>query len=306
MISLQKPFQWEEANDTAKAILGLDVSVKVFQSLPQAIFEITNSLQALYSFKKQYYHQLGFGTHADEALISLSKQGTKGIEILAGQIPVIDDKKTLFILNDVDDAITGAIYQDPQAPTSLAVFRILVSHSYHRVKGLPVALGDWDIHVLLHQDQSAVALLGRRAQNLAMPLSSVLPWSAQAFTAFKSRDEEVAAVTSFEAASPAGAQSFFTTSVPRLMDRALVWWPDLDASAVREILIAEHGFSASQVECVGLSRWNEARLLNQFVKRGFSADQFRGLLLLSADAIKTGKQAAVAIAAQKARSLSKI
>lgn len=284
IIDLRKPYQWDEINEAVKAATQFEGTAKIFQSVSQAIFEIAMSVQNLYAHKKQFYYSLGFGTHADEGILYLARQGTKGIEFPADQPPTIEDKKTLFWLCDLDDALTGQLYQD-EATSSLdpKIFRIGVSHRTHFTQAPQKSIGDNDIRIYAADSGPVIAHFGKRAQSLQMLLAPTLKWDHLApFKGFEVRPEQKNAIEALEASSLAGAKAFFNAPVPRLYDRALLVWNEWDAGALREILIRDHQVPAPLIETVGLSRWNEPKLIAQFEKRGLSNETFRGLLILSA------------------------
>jgi len=283
IIDLRKPYQWDEINDAVKSSLGFEGSIKVFQSVSQAVFEIAMSVQNLYAHKRQFYHSLGLGTHADEGILFLARQGIKGIDFLAGETPTIDDKKTLFWLSDVDDAISGQVFHDP-ATSNLdsKVFRIWISHRQHFVKPPPKTIGDNDIFIYANEVGPVITHFGRRAQSLQMLLAPTLKWDQiPVFKGFESRAENKTWVQKVESEKWAGSQAFFQSQPGRLYDRALIVWKNHDSEAVRELLI-QAGVPAAAVETVSLSRWNETKLITQFEKRGHDAEVFRGLLILSA------------------------
>lgn len=304
---MRRPYQWDEVNDLAKAKFGFEGTVRVFQSMSQAVFEIAMAAQNLYAHKRQFFHSLGYGTHADEGLLFLARQGTKGVEFTVDAVPPLDDKKTLFWLCDVDDAVTGEILHDPSTSSLEAkVFRIWIHHRHHFYKPPPQAIGDNDVFVFAGEDGLVVAHFGKRAASLQMVLAPTLKWeSGPPLKNFPVRQEHKMWVQKIESEKWAGSESFFTAPVSRLFDRAILVWKDLDAGALRELLISKQKLAANHVEAVSLSRWNETRLLAQFEKRQVPGNVFRGTLLLSSElASEASLQIQVESAVQTLRQMS--
>jgi hypothetical protein len=246
------------------------------------------------------------GTHADEGILFLARQGTKGIDFPADQPPVIEDKKTLFWLCDVDDAITGQLYHDPATATlDNKIFRVWISHRKHFYQPPPKTIADNDIFILANEG-AVVAHFGKRAQGLQMLLAPTLNWeSFTTFMGFTIRTEQKSWVEILETLKPAGSHALFTDARHRLYDRVLLVWEDLDGGALRDLLIKDHQLLAQHVECVGLNRWNEAKLIPQFEKRGWDADVFRGLVIFStALANDVGFDKKITAAVDKLRKIS--
>jgi hypothetical protein len=242
------------------------------------------SVQNLYAHKRQFYYSLGYGTHADEGLLYLARQGTKSIEFLADNPPSqIEDKKTLFWLSDIDDVITGQLYQDPPSSTlDTKIFRIWISHRKHFYHPPEKAILDNDIFIYAAEKGPVIAHFGKRAVSLQMSLAPLLHWDYLApFKGFETQKENQSWVEAVEKEKWAGSESFFKDHPKRLFDRAILVWKNLDASALRELLIRDHQINPDHVESVSLSRWNETKLITQFAKRGIADDIFRGTLLLS-------------------------
>jgi hypothetical protein len=283
IIDLRKPYQWDEINDAVKSSLKFEGTTKVFQSVSQAIFEIAMSVQNLYSHKKQFYYSLGMGTHADEGILYLARHGTKGIEFPADEPPLLEDKKTLFWLCDVDDAITGQLYFEPGSSSlDNKVFRIWISHRRHFTQPPAKSIGDNDIFIYSAEGGTVVAHFGKRAQGLQMILAPTLNWEhVPKFTGFPLRTEQQSWVENLESSKVAGAETLFPTPIKRIHDRALLVWRDFEAGALRDLLIKNHQLNPAHVECVSLHRWNEAKLIPQFEKRNWANEVFRGLLIFS-------------------------
>lgn len=260
--------------------------VRVYQSVNHALLEIGTAFQVLYSMKRQYLTSLsGLGTHADDMSVYLSRQGIKATaQDLAGSTDMLDDKKILFWIIDRDDAITGQKYvNDAKVKEDSKIFRIFVSHSLHLVHWPDSNINETDIIVLANPENGgAIALFGRRTQNITSSLCPTLNWTSFLnIDVFPRYQENKTWVQSIENTNWQGSSALLTNISERLYDRAIIYWKDHDASGIRDLLIKDHGISPKDVECLSLTRWLDTRVLPQFASRGWDANTFRGTLILS-------------------------
>ncbi len=226
------------------------------------------------------------GTHADDMNVYLSRQGIKGVvQDITAPVDTLDDKKILFWVFDRDDAITGQKFvTDSKLKEDSKIFRIFVSHSLHLHQWPDNNIAETDIHILAHPETGgAVAYFGRRTQNITSSLCPTLQWAHfLEIGTFSRQSENTSWVQSIEGTSWQGSSALLTNISERLYDRALIFWKNLDASAIRELLIKDHGVSPLDVECLSLSRWTDTKLIHQFAQKNWDANTFRGTLILSA------------------------
>jgi hypothetical protein len=237
-------------------------------------------IQLLYSHKKQFHYAIGTGTHAEEAFLFLAKQGIKSIEVSPAQPMEIDEKKSLFLLNDVDDALTAQLYVP--VLTAAKIFNIKISHHLHHFRQANFEPGENDIFIFAG-DNIAVVCLGKRSQSLHPFFSAGLSWfGTPQFSGFIKNQEDAAWVQKVEKEKWAGGEPLLSASQTRIFDRAILYWPGLDAGALRDILIRDHQIRSEHLETLSLNRWHETRLITQFEKRGHSPEILRGTLFMSA------------------------
>lgn len=279
MIHLRRPGTWDDLNDQIKKTIATSHAVRFYRTTAQALLETVIGFQTLYSHKRQFYVHLGLGTHADEALLFLSRQGIKALDVFSE--PTIDEKKTLFCLLDMDDAITAEIYRSRYSGDD-KVFHIRLFHHLHHFEKLP-EINETDICIFHLGNQGALVLSGRRGASLPVIAASSLDSNGLAPFLWppQKRLENQEWVRSVETGWAEGTS--FSLSTDRIYDRALLYWSDLEGEALRRILVQEAAVLPHQVESLSLSRWNELKLISQFEKRGWSAESFRGTLLLSAE-----------------------
>lgn len=279
MFDFRAPYEWDEINEKVKKQLSATGSVRVYQSVSSALLEVAMGIQLLYSHKKQFHYSIGTGTHAEEALLFLAKQGIRGVEIPAPVVE-IDEKKSLFLLADKDDALTAQIFTPPT--TTAKIFKITISHHEHFFKASSFDPGESDIFIYSATPQMAMAILGKRAQSLHSFFSAGLRWDAlKDFNGFIKRREDASWVQKVEKEKWAGGEALLPAGMDRVYDRAILQWAGLDAGALRDILIRDHAVAPEHLETLSLSRWHETRLVTQFEKRGHSPQTLRGTLFMS-------------------------
>jgi hypothetical protein len=302
MIDLKKPYLWDSINDQIKEKLSTPLSVRFYQSLSQALLETVMAFQNLYSHKRQFNFLMGLGTHADEALLFLSRQGIKAIDLRTEILS--DDKKTLFCVQDLDDAITAESYRDFY-PIDEKIFRVNISHHLHAFeKNLP-EVRETDVLIMNFGDHGAVALHGKRCSSLPSALAPTLAWShqPQPQIPWEIQQQNPAWVAQIESSGIAGSNVLPNLSAKRIFDRALLTWLDLEGEALRQILIRDENINPNHLESLSLSRWNELKLIPQFEKRGWSAEMFRGTLILSAElSVDASLKAKIETSVKKLRS----
>jgi hypothetical protein len=278
MIDLRKPYQWEEINDRLKDQLQTSYQVRFYQSLQQALLETVMGFQSLYSHKRQFASSIGLGTHADDAILFLSRQGIKNLE--ASSEAAADEKKTIVHILDLDDAITAEVYQQ-KYNFDEKLFRISVSHHLHFFTKNPPALKETEV-LIWSMPEGAIAFHGKRCTSVPMVIAPTLHCTRFPTLPLNQKIENKKWVESAEVQSIAGSRSLSGLSAERIYDRAFFCWEDLEAEALRQTLIADSSIAADQLEALSLSRWNELKLIAQFEKRGWTPEMFRGTLIVSA------------------------
>ncbi len=279
MIDLRRPYQWEDTNDQLKDLLKTPYQVRFYQSLQQALLETAMGFQNLYSHKRQFASHIGLGTHADEAMLFLSRQGIKNLEI-SNELSS-DEKKTIVHLLDLDDAITAEIYQN-KYKIDEKLFQISISHHLHLFTKIPPTVNDTEV-LIWSLPEGAIAFHGKRCVSLPTILAPTLQFTALPSLPLPLKTENKTWVQQFEAQPIAGSQSLKGLSEARMYDRAIITWTDIEAEALRQTLITDHSIAERHVEALSLSRWNELKLITQFEKRNWSPEIFRGTLILSSD-----------------------
>ncbi len=280
MIDLRRPYSWDDVNEQFKNCITTNGTVRYYQSLAQATLEVVIAFQSLYSHKRQAYVALGLGTHADEALLFLSRQGIKNSDFFAETN--FDEKKTLFCLLDQDDAITAEIYRE-RYKLDDKIFRINIYHHLQHFEQRSMDVSETEVAIYSGGEQGALAILGKRCATLPGVVASTLRWTSAptSFLPWTQRSQNSAWVQQVEKGWAGGKALLHTTT--RIYDRALLTWTDLEGEALRQCLIRDHAVNPQKLESLSLSRWNELKLIPQFEKRGWTPEEFRGALFISSE-----------------------
>lgn len=219
----------------------------------------------------------------DEMLIQLSSQG---ISVQPSTVDsLFDEKKTLFVVRDIDDAITTEKYTSQADLNGSKVNHIWVHHHQHKIHSLEKTIKETDIHLYSLSPGLAVAHLGNRLQGLQRGISPTLNWSGYNQDSFRIIPPLLNQqwVEKIERAHLFQSRPFLENSNTREYDRALIVFKNFESSALRDLLIQKYNIPAVHIDCLSLHRWKNLKLLAQFEKRGIVPDIFRGLLILSAE-----------------------
>lgn len=304
MIDLRRPYSWDDINEQLKNQITTNGTVRYYQSLAQATLEVVIAFQSLYSHKRQAYISLGLGTHADEALLFLSRQGIKNSEFFSETN--FDEKKTLFCLLDQDDAITAEIYGE-RYKLDDKIFRISIYHHLQHFEKKSMDVGETEVAIYSGGEKGAVAILGKRCATLPGVIANTLRWNTTivGLLPWAQRAQNTTWVQDVEKGWAGGKALLINTA--RIFDRAILTWSDLEGEALRQTLIRDHGVAAQSLESLSLSRWNELKLIPQFEKRGWTPEEFRGALLISSELSKDSQfQKKLDAAVQQTRARSQI
>jgi hypothetical protein len=108
---------------------------------------------------------------------------------------------------------------------------------------------------------------------------------------------------------PAGFERYFKDGESRVPDRAAIFHPELDGSAVMDELGLIYGLSRTsedfhnQLDSTSPCRWNQPRFKDWLLKRGESEEIVRGLVLIDAKLIDAGLAAKLETIAANLRKL---
>jgi hypothetical protein len=194
------------------------------------------------------------------------------------------------------------------------VFVIRVSHESFRYEA-SLRPSNYEISVWSLRPDRALMIGGDRCR-VAASFVSRLPWRSEAAESVLDDLRQISlteqtqmkeSVTRFETSLLQGFQAFFAADAVRIYDRAVLYHPEFDGSAVIEELskvlhieIKGPG-EESKLETTSPCRWGSLRLADWMSKQGRTEDQIRGLILLSWDLLTPSLHGTLAGIAQELR-----
>ena len=328
-IDLQVVESWERLNETYRQALlpfgGIDdtINVQVYLGYQHALHEICQSLAQIFPHRKT----IAYFKHASPAFepiaIALSKEGfaVKALNFEEMRQPKawLDpiQKELLFFMSAFDDPITGELFQFPEFEQEIKdkrIFRLTLSHSFHRYFSLPKP-STYEVRILSLERDRALMLAGERGKFIPA-LAPKLNWPADeapsvqkllAPIAPEKYQELQATLLKIKSQLPAEAKAILPDTVSCLNDRLIFSFSDIDGLAFIEALAKMTSLNLtapgedSDLETTSLCRWDSPRLLGFFSERGFSPETIRGLIVIAADALTKIQPDAIKLAYEQVR-----
>jgi hypothetical protein len=275
------------------------VQVQVYAGFQHALTEASQGLARLFSHKKT----IALVTPTEPALeaiaIAFSEEGYTVKNATAQEVadpewlaPI--QNELLFVLMSEDDPVTGRL--NDLSPINAAlkekrIFRIVLSHASHTIS--PIARPHiFEVRVLSLKPEVALIVAGERFRVIPT-LASRLPWSDQnPAEDLKIQSSFEADILAFEDQLPPGFKVYFNKGDARVFDRAVIFHPQLDGSAVIDQLAESSGKkialagAATPYDSSSPCRWNNPRFTDWLLTRGFSEETVRGLIIIDGAYVK--------------------
>lgn len=291
-LNARSPYLWRRINQSLQEKIETQANVFLFQSMHQAIFECLLGLHLRFSHKKKLVVQSGLGDHLEHSQVELAKVGVRFKEEWDEDLDK-EEKACLAYVHDLDDALTGEIYDNLEVLRQLAqrkIYRIHIAHHLLNVtQSFTKKLTDYDIVIASVDHNRTLVFTGDK---VILPILATSEWAwsqsdaeAQVVqtlsSATKMFPEEIKA---FEAQLPEGVQPWFNEGISRLYDRSVIYLQGYDGEAMRQLLLRELGsdVDSSYVESLSLCRWENEFWFKQAQERGLSIEQMQGSLILDA------------------------
>ncbi len=265
-------------------------NVRFYPSLAVALTDITRGLMGMYPNKKHVVRLKGLYRGYSALVRGMSQEGAlihdidypKSIDV--EELNTVLKKETLCVLMGSDSPWTGEVFPIAhlwQSVIDRKIFAINVSHLPPSQAVPWQSVGSYGIWVHEFPDRSCVVLFGSRYRAVSSIFGA--PWNPDIkpdWLLGSDLSGESAVVSDFE-------KRYSTGIIPkpgplRLFDWAVVVFDDVDASAVRDILI-EKGSAAwsSRLEALSLCRWESYGPFEDLLERGWTLENLRGTLLVS-------------------------
>lgn len=300
--NVKDPFAWDQLNLKVKQAIGCESKVMVYRGIHQALFEITMGLHIRFGHKRKIVAKIGFGDHLHRTELELSKQGVR-IKTQFDEGMDKEEKNTLAYIHDLDDSVTGDLYNNIETLKQVAatkIYRIHVAHHlFHFKKNFVQKLSEYDLCVCSIDRDYALVFCGDK---ITLPQLSAqqLPWdpevdSEKILNIIEAPPKEFQKeIISFETSLPPGIEPWFTKApCPRIYDRAVVSLKNMDAFAFMELFYKENNLEMHRpmdqgiMETTSYCRWQNDLWFQQASQFSRTEDQMRGLLCIDGKAINS-------------------
>ena len=323
-IDLQVVESWERLNESYRQALlpfgGIDdtTNVQVYLGYQHALHEICQSLSQIFPHRKTIAYFKHASPGFEPIAIALSKEGfavkALGFEEMRQPKTWLDpiQKELLFFISAFDDPITGEIFQFPEFDLEIKdkrIFRLMLSHSYHRYFSLPKPT-TYEIRILSLTRDRAVMLAGERGK-FTPALAPKLNWPQDEISLPTVASEKYLewqnAILRTKSLLPAEAKAVLPNTVLCLQDRLVFSFSDIDGLAFIDALakitslpLTAPGEDAA-LETTSLCRWESPRLLGFFSERGISSETIRGLVVIAAEVLAKIQSEEIKLAYEQVR-----
>ncbi len=303
-LDFQSPLDWQERNDKINQLLNLTPSGGAGLLIPgtiAALSEITAGLVRQFPHKKRVVYLKDVDPSIEAAVINLSREGCQlvGIDVneLSNSVRISEviDGNCLFFLGCEDDPLLGRVFdlsmvlKEVEAKRSMS---IVVSHANFRNSPLPQNFPRHQVYVYSLAPDLTLLLASSRLR-WPIQLADRVPvredWEAELNKLQQKKVSQISLIEQFEATPPAGGQAVFPKGTPRVGDRAVIFWSDVDSWTVMSRLaeawqrpLAAPGH-CDWIEATSLHRWGGVRTMDWLRAFGFSEAMIRGTLILSAE-----------------------
>ncbi|MCB0350564.1 MAG: hypothetical protein KDD38_05235, partial [Bdellovibrionales bacterium] len=315
-IDFRAPDTWSKLNEHVAEALGVDLDktcTRVYQNTAHALIEVCVGLSKLYPLKKNVYYFKNMNPHFDAALMPLAREGYKLVALEQGLLADPTAwvaglaREDLFVLYSADEPILGRAYDVSKFEESLKdsnIFKIRVSHSRHfyeqdeLMTTLKQNKTQANIYSLGagHGAGHAIAILGERgrigslaAEQLSYSSIEDLSWfkKSRVLAAKNVLEFETSCTVKVQTGAAAGRQAdvqchcIFKPNDLRVADRAVIYWLDMDGSAVIDRLAPLLDIELKppgqecRLETTSLSRWGGVRTMDFLASQGLSPEMIR-------------------------------
>jgi hypothetical protein len=306
-VDFRRPGSWSDL--TERAAEALDVillknQLRFYQNTVHALIEVTQGLARQLPLKKKIFYFRDMSAAFEPALTLLAKEGYQltALDLSELQNPEAHlaqmDRETLITLYAADDPVLGIIYPTEKWDAALkaaSVPRLRLSHFSDLLRPFVSVADRTEIRMGTTPAGGAYALMGERLRtgsvvapflgwnNFVLPDTDLqLMRSGRAL-----RDGLVAQVKEFESAVSAFGRIPEFKMGMRVYDRALFIFPDVDGHALIDRWSRRLGISLHEageentLETTSLSRWGGVKTFEFLKAYGLSAQDLRGLVLVS-------------------------
>lgn len=293
------PHLWFQLNEQLQKSLGSPTRLLVYRNFNQAVFETLLGLHLRFPSKKKWLSQLGFGDHTRAVQMELAKFGARMESLDPNQVlkdGSLDERSLLAFVHDLDDSLTGELYdhiENLQVISKTRVPRIHLAHHLYlerpsfinRLSDVDIVIAgvDESLAMVFLSEKMSYPLLGAQVMNwhLEQDLVDFTKRAKRGFPTFEDR------ILKFEAQLPSGLSPWFKGhQQQRLFDRSLISVEHHDGLAFIEMLSEMLEIPLGQpgenclLETASFSRWRNPVWLEQAERLGRTPEDLRGLVMI--------------------------
>lgn len=316
-IHFQVPDTWHDLNEAMARELQLNrTAAQVFKGLSHALMESTQGLARQFPHKKKLIYFKNMSPFFEPAVTALAREGVAAQALDynsfvkdPSQLKPLLDNETLFVLWAADDPLLGRCFADDKIVEQLAGSRtvlVRLFHCSHWAAGYTFEKDKFMLDILSITDELSLVLMGERARmnalmaegmlwNFTQVMAELEAWRQTCVAPTRPGPSQQQLIQEFEASNPGGGQDLLA-HIPRCYDRAVLCWEDMDGAAFIAELSERLGFQLDspgrekRLETTSLSRWGGVKTMEWLLSQGYSLEQVRGMVLLSADLVALGAE----------------
>lgn len=301
-LDAQPPYIWRQINQVIKEKLGGSNQVFLYRGMHHAIFETLMGLHLRFTHKRKLVTEIGLGDHLSHSEVELAKLGVRFKTEFETDMAK-EEKACLAYIHDLDDALTGELYNHIETLKKVAggkIYRIHLAHHLFQVKKSFVKnLSEYDIIIVSLSRDYALVLCGEK---VSFPLLSApqLPWSIEsdARAVVQLMDKQVKLfqpeISQFESALPSKVRPWFRKqSARRIYDRAVVTLEGYDGAAMMSLLNQALKVESSPlggdnaIETLSQCRWQNEVWYQQAERFDKTPEQIQGTIIISGALVNT-------------------
>lgn len=242
--------EWQRLNDLLKDHFSLpsENSVKIYKGMAHAVFEVAQGTAQFMSHKRSLGVIKGQTPYFDSLLPYFYKEvfgvQTMSHEALSDPEAWVNElkKDTNFVLHAEDHPVTGELYPFDRLDELLnekKIYSFRISHFRHFYEPLP--LRPYSVRICYFNNDCSFALCGERYRTPPL-IAPQMNWVPEATLAmirgFHASPQDQSLVESFEKSLADIATPWFQPSTtPRLFDRALLKFPEVNGEALLHRLL---------------------------------------------------------------------
>lgn len=274
-------------------------AARLHPDVPTALNEGVRGLARLFPHKKALAVVKGSGPWFDPLVVFMATEGYQIQEIPFAEtqsgstwISTLN-KDCLMVLHGVDDPITSRILEKPDWLNALQekkIFSVAVSNAHHHGRP-PQGILSHQLRILSGGNDGALLVVGDRASRIESLVVGIRPSRRSDLEFLRTIFAESVVyrekIETFEKKGWGGSQTILVSGDERVWDRAVLYWNDLDGSAVIDTLATKLKWTLSdpgeepRLESVSLCRWGGLSGTKWLREQGYTPEQLRGLVIIS-------------------------